>query len=238
MIPVRALLIPMSLFLWTLNCLAGEVARLKFDLDGDRQPEVIRLSVDGDGDFRQFSVSVRRSTYKGKYFAVEGDLPEVRSIKIDYRRPERQLLITAGQAASCDYHILAYSHGQLIPLLTSTSEGCEETPVSLGNGELEVQTWRGFWKQRDRFRLNQAGTKLTLEPATSYDVGVSAAANTDIVLDPDTCEARNIPRGAFVRIERYEPRQHRYLLMAPSGACGWLDEERLDNALSEVPYAR
>ena len=74
---------------------AGELYRLRVDLGGDRKDEVIGVSTTPAKDAWRSRVSVRIGTakYVTEYFSAESDLPDIRVVSIDRKRPQRQLLL-------------------------------------------------------------------------------------------------------------------------------------------------
>lgn len=240
-LPVRKLLIAVSTVipLWGISAHADEIARLSTDLDGDGKPEIVILTVSGQGDFRGFTVQVGAQHYSGEYFAALGEHPQVKIVAIDWKRPLRQLMVTTPATAStCGYHLLAYANSRLTKLSFSQSEGCDEVPQPRGDGELDIGAWMGFWTRYDRYSLDASGLTLTPVRDDTYSVGVSVAAAHDLSLDPAGCSGHNLARGEYIRIETYEPARHRYLLKTTDGNCGWLAEDKVRDDLAEVPYAK
>jgi hypothetical protein len=133
----------------TSYCMAAEYERLTVDLDGDNKPEVIVMSTLGTGDFQDFTVRIKDATYTDKFFAVDGNLPELDIITVDYKRPTRQLLIKTSEPAWCNFHLLSYSSHRLYSLLKFKSDGDCVSPQPHGNGTLSVSNWQGVggrWK--------------------------------------------------------------------------------------------
>jgi hypothetical protein len=232
---------PVAIFAVTLILAAGtgvaaDYQRLHADLDGDGKFEIVVLSTAGSGDFHTFSVQIGAETYAAKFFAVERDLPQLSLIVIDRRSLFRQLLVTTFEAASCNYHILGYSHGKLFSLLQFSSDGDCDVPQAHGNGTLSVKTWEGFWRREITYRLNSTGTKLTAVPQQVYAVDATGAAAKDSMLEPANCEKKALTAGEFVRIEKFDSIKHRYLVKGYGGACGWIKEDEVRDYLDEVPW--
>lgn len=219
-------------------CIAAEYARFTVDIDGDKKPELIVMSISGSGDFQDFTVRINDATYTDKFFVVDGNLPELHIIATDYNRSSRQLLIKTSEPAWCNFHLLSYSNHKLYYLLKFKSDGDCESPQPHGNGTLSVKHWEGFWWRVETYRLDPTGTKLVLIPKDIYSVDITAASKNDFALEKDDCERTNVKAGAFLRIEKYDPRKLRFLLRTSDGVCGWLQKAELNNKVAEIPYAK
>lgn len=231
-------IIVIFIFLASSLCIAGEYVRFNVDVDGDNKPESIVMSTSGSGDFQDFTVRINDSTYTDKFFAVDGILPELHIIAIDYKRSSRQLLIKTGEPAWCNFHLLSYFNHKLYSLLKFKSDGDCVGPQPHGNGTLSVNNWQGFWWKVETYRLDPTGTKLVPIPKDIYNVEISVASKNDFTLEKDDCEKTKVKEGAFVRIEKFDAHKQRYLLRTSDGVCGWLKKAELDNNLSEIPYAK
>lgn len=219
---------------------AADYTQLDADLDGDNKPETIVASTsdtDSNSDeYRKFSIRVGSATYTGEYFAVDGDLPKLTVVTLDKNRSSRQLLIKMQEPISCEYHVIAYSSKNLIPLLKfKTDGGCK---VQLhGDGILGVTFWEGFWFRKQNYRLNSEGTQLKLLPQEFYSVGISATANKNIVLEKAQCQQTKIKQGSKLLVEKFDIVLNRYLINTSYGACGWLQKNKMNDYISGLPWA-
>lgn len=217
--------------------LAGEYEHRTVDLSGSGHQDTVIMSTSGSGDFQDFTLAIREVTIHGKYFAVDGDVPELSIIRIDRATNERQLLVRADQAASCIFHVIGYVKLRLIPLLTvDQGPDCKE-PQPNGNGTITVNTWQDFWNREDQYRLNANGTALTLIPQRINTVGVAGFPKSDVTLDAAGCKVRTIRRGSFTKVVEFDPAKHRFLLNDYNGACGWLGEDDLKARMEGLPWA-
>lgn len=214
-----------------------EFLRLTADLDGDGHDEVASLSSSGKGDFADFTVSIGKAKYSDKYFTVEGDKPSANFIRLDYSRASHQILIEVSQAASCDYHILGYSNGRILPLLVERSPVCYE-PKIFRNGKVATQTWEGFWRRTETYALDKNGTTLMLQPALQYDVGVTGTTGTPIELEREVgCKFNKVSKGDIVKIESYKPSTNRFLIRESGNICGWLENRDVEKKFTYLPWA-
>jgi hypothetical protein len=237
------LLLGMVVFLLAATpTLADELLRLRADLDGDGRPETLRIiSAPAQQAWRSTAlVKVGRARYAAKYFSEDGDIPEIRLIAIDRKRPQRQLLITTPEPGTCVYHVLSYVNGTLVCLLRFDSGPSCLSPRPLGNGLLGVMSWQGFWAKEDRFRLSADGKTLSAEPTTLYAIDIAGLAGKPLPLDGAECPTRTVPAGSYVKVKSYDAESKRYRIESANGACGWLPASELesDNELVKgLPWA-
>lgn len=234
------LITALVLGLSSLHSSAADYTQLDVDLDGDKRPETIvasaSVSDSGSEEYQKFSIRIGSETYTGRYYAVDGDLPTLTIIAIDQNRSSRQLLVKMQEPLSCEYHVLAYSAKKLIPLLQfQTDAGCNAQPH--GDGTLGVTTWEGFWKRDQNYRLNPAGTLLTLQPQEFYSVGISAIAGKDFALEKAQCQQTIIKQGSKILVEKYDIAHQRYLLISSTSTCGWLQEKNMHDYIYGLPWA-
>ena len=221
--------------------LAVEVHRLQVDLDGDGKPEIIEIStLPGQEDWSsQAVVTIGTAQYVTEFFSADGDIPDISVIPIDRNRPQRQLLLHTPEVASCVYHVLSYVEGKLIPLLRfGSGPGCQ-SPQALGNGQISVFSWQGFWTKEDRYRLSNDGTSLTQDAKVTYTVDVPAAAGAAFLLQGAECPARQIEPGTYLRATLYDLKRDRYRFQTIDGGCGWLSSSDLSQSspIRELPWA-
>lgn len=231
--------------IYSANDPAIESARLTADLDGDTKPENIILSLSGTEDFRRYTVQAGHASFDGKYFAVSGDRPKMKLIRIDSAKTQNQLLLTIPSPVDCGYVILAFYRDNFLNLLEHNSKNCEE-PQVVGDG-VETRSWLGFWDIPKRYTLNQQGTKLNLTVQTIYPVklrhnasvseAVGIAAET-LNLKPADCKNTTIPKGDRLVVKSYDQSKNQYLLEGLGGNCGWLPESELHpNTVDGLPWA-
>jgi hypothetical protein len=151
-----------------------EISRISVDLDGDDKPEVITLSgtspeSPGLGEWGEYSVRVSGATHKGNFFSSEPVIPiekevTISIVQIDRSSPLKQILIRTMQPNWNKFELLAFIHGELVPLLDI---GSLSEPKIVGNGYVEAGNWEGFWERFDRYKLREGATKLILAPAAT-----------------------------------------------------------------------
>lgn len=229
-----------SLLLFILGahiCHADELYRVQVDLDGDGKAEVVHVSIAaGQENVRdEFSVQVGSSTYKGICFADSGSIPEFRVVSVDRARKERQLLIMAPESAWCNYHLLGFSGGELIPLVRFESGADCTAPGIHGNGTLSTSTWQGFWFREDLYRLAPEATALEHADESRFSLYASGAAAKAFVLAGDECPPLRIRPNAFLRLTRFDPAQARYRVESLDGGCGWISSDELVEHVKELP---
>jgi hypothetical protein len=223
-------------------CAAAEIYRLQIDLDGDSKPEIVQISTapsKEDGRSRVI-VKIGNSSFSDEFFSADSELPDIRVIAIDWKRTQRQLLLETPEAGACIYHLLAYTPNKLIRLLRFDSGPNCQPPQPLGNGEVSVSTWQGFWAKEDRYRLSKDGLSLIVEPQDFYQVRVAGAAAKAFRLEGAECPARSVPRGIYVRIKLFDPKKDRYRIESSDGGCGWIPAVDLNTEgeiIKELPWA-
>ena len=216
---------------------AADYLRMTADLGGKGKPETIVVTTGKTGEFREFVVRIGAARYKGKFFAAEGDLPDVRIIAISRASPRRQILVTTSEPTSCNHYVLSYARGRIIPLLETQSGANCAAPQPNGNGTLTVGTWAGFWTRHQTYRLSAGGTKLVPIPQEVNDVKVSAYTLKEFTLEPAKCGETAVLEGEFVRVDKYDSTRHLYLISTRRGACGWLPEDQIEQAIGGLPWA-
>mgnify|MGYP001587930375 FL=1 len=216
--------------IYSASATAAEYLRLTVDLDGDGSPEVVTASTAGTDDFQKYSVRAGAATFSGEFFAVDGNLPEVKPTQIGSSTKQKLLLISTLGPSACHYVILSFTQGKFFRLLDHDSKHCKE-PQSRDNGQIETVTWEGFWERRDRYTLNTRGTKLNHVAQKNYPVEVTIYASeaTGVAAEPLSlktagCKGTAIPKGSRVVVMNYDALEKRYLLKGPGDTCGWTPE--------------
>ncbi len=237
-LPLIALLIGLA----ASSVYAGEIQRLRVDLDGDGVLDLVHLSTSrAKEDWRKLlTVGISKSRYSDDYFAADGDIPEVRVIAIDRKRRERQLLVGTPEAGSCVFHLLSFTSKSLSLLLRFDSGPNCLPPTPQGNGTVSVSTWQGFWNKDDTYRLTPDGRALVLEERDMYFVNASGSAGKGLTLQGATCPTRTIAPGTFIRVKIFDPKANRYLLESADGGCGWLPADEVktpEDILLNLPWA-
>lgn len=218
-----------------------EIRPFSVDLDGDGKAETVTLSTtaaDADGQSR-YSIRVGSATYAGDYYAQDGgEILDLRAIAVDGKRLQRQLFLEIQEPGSCIYHLVAFSGKKLVRLLQfDGGPGCFG-PEVLGNGEVEVSTWKGFWRKKDRYSLSADGLALIYQKQTIYDVQEAAGVVTrKLSLKGASCAERTVLPGTPVRVSRFDSQNSRYFLESADGACGWVPGENLNELIRDLPWA-
>ncbi|QLI82515.1 hypothetical protein HZU75_13810 [Chitinibacter fontanus] len=239
---IRTTVIALILSVAPISGLAGELYRLRVDIDGDGKQEAIQVATfPAREEWRsRVVVKIGSEKYSTEFFSAESDLPDIRVVSIDRQRPQRQLLLGTPEAGTCIYHLLAYAGHKLLPVLNFDSGPDCKAPQPLGNGRVSVSTWQGFWAKENRYRLNNEGTALVKEQAVTYDVGAAGVVGKTFSLQDAECPAKWIQPGAFVRVKLYDSVGERYRVEDTDGSCGWIpaaDMNSIDSLIKELPWA-
>ncbi len=242
--PLRRLSLSLLLLLLAPHAAsADEIAQWRVDLDGDRKPETVRIAVTpAKEDWRSVvTVTVDGQHFSTSFHSADGEIPNVWVVALDFKKPERQILVTTPEPASCLYELLGWHAGQLVRLLSfDGGPGCE-APEIRGLGDVITRTREGgFWLRPQAWRLNAAGSALERHHATDlFDMDVTGAAGKDLVLGGATCKTQAVAPGAFVRLTRFDVRRRRYLVETPAGACGWLPAAEVESnggKIEQLPF--
>lgn len=209
----------------------GVSLRLTVDLDGDGKADTVMMSTSGTDTFENYTVQVGDSKFTGKFFAEEGELPEINLLQVYQDGPgvKRLLLVTAPDPSDCTYEILSFAQGKLVHLLTTSSPGCYR-PITLPDGKVQVLTWQdNFWKRPAVYELDKTGTKLVPEAQTEIPVGISGYVKNLTSMQPANCRKSTIRAGsyAYVVVQKYDLAHKRYLMRDLNGACGWVPQEAM-----------
>ncbi len=221
---------------------AHELYRLQIDLDGDRKPETVEIdTAPAQQDWRsRVIVKVGAAKYVAEFFSAEADVPDIRVISIDRKRAQRQLLLETPEPGTCIYHVLSYVGGELVQLLRFDSGPNCQAPQPLGNGQISVSTWQGFWTREVRYRLSVDSRFLVVEPVTMHRVEVAGVAAKPIPLQGAECPSRTVQPGTYVKVKLYDPKNDRYRLQTTDGSCGWIpaaDLNTIDELIKDLPWA-
>jgi hypothetical protein len=213
--------------------------RFNIDLDGDRtaEPIVVSLAPGKEPPNSTATVDIRGERFSTDHIDEGWPIPELRVIRIDHKRQEKQLLLKTVSPAFCIFDILSFTNGKIVPLLHFESVHSCEGPTPNGNGTVRITEWQGFWSQEDTLRLSSDGMSLVKEPVTTYSVGVAGVAMKPISLEGDDCPSRIVQSGTYVKVKSYDPIGKRYLLETSDGGCGWLEEGTLSDEVGELPHA-
>lgn len=235
---IRTAAIALIFFAASTPSRAGELSRLRANIDGDVQPETIKLTTAPAREEWRSRVEVMIGTarYAAEFFSAESDLPEIRLVAIDRKQARRQLLLTTPETASCVYHLLSYTGHKLEPLLKSESQDCK-APQALGNGQVSVSTWQGFWEKEVRYRLSKDGTALAEERKSTFYVGVSGAAAKPFPLQGAECPKKSVRPGTYLRVTLYDAKADRYRVQTTDGSCGWIPAADMESLVKELPWA-
>ncbi len=141
----RSLLVSLVSLLLTFPLSAEELMRLHFDLDGDGRAERVVLETrPGTGESRRkVVVKVAGATYETQYIDVDVLPPALAVMRLDWQRPQHQLMLTTYDPCCCNYHFLAYRNGRLVRLRSDENQSCE-LPKPKGGGDIEVPLLGGF----------------------------------------------------------------------------------------------
>lgn len=219
---------------------ANEYFRLAADLDGDNKTEIVTVSTSGTGDFQSYIVQVANATFSGNFFAVDGDLPEIKLTRVNGGHVRKLLLVTVPDPTACVYELLSFTQGRLVHLLKTSSKDCD-APIPWGNGQIRLLKWEGFWKRPEIYDLDKQGLRVTLEVKTLFSVGIPGVGMPGYAMklsymQPDNCEQSSIREGSFVLVKKYDIVQRRYLIKNLDNACGWVPEEQMFKAVGGLPW--
>lgn len=225
------------LVIWGTAFAAGAGAkpylRMAVDLNGDGKAEVVTLSLSGMGTFRHYTVRSGSSKYTNRFFAEDGELPEVSLLRLYGERGKRLLLVMAPDAAACNYELFSYVGGKLVHLLSSATPTCDAP--SINDRQVTVLEWQGFWKRPLTYTLNGQATKLTLTHPARIPMNIVGYAVQLSAMQPANCASSSIPDGAYVVVSEYDPAHKRYLVKSRGNACGWVAEKDI-HAVGGLPW--
>ena len=110
-----------------------------------------------------------------------------------------------------------------------------------------AKSWEGFWHRRERYTLDELGTKLTPVNQTIYPVTLTrdgtsvteaiGVASKPFALQPADCKETTIPKGGRIVVKSYDVLKKRYLLKAAGDRCGWMSESDLQTVVDGLPWA-
>ena len=179
------------------------------------------------------------SEFATEQFALDQELPTLTTLALDKKRKPLQLMLETVEAGSCVFHVLAYAHTRIVPLLSvDTGSDCKP-PEARGSGVLAVPSWEGFWWKWTRYRLDAEGLALQPQLESSYPVQVRVTAGKPLKLGGAACPEQTVAAGSVVELERYDVRRHSYFARRGQAACGWLPAATLSDpeAFTDVPWA-
>lgn len=226
----------------TVSCMADELYRITANFNGNKKPDVILVSTSPSKvQWRsKVTIAIGKSEFSTDFFSGENDLPEIRIVAIDRKRADRQLIVETPEAGSCIFNVLSVIDRKIVPIIHFESGPDCRPPQPLGNGEMSISRWQGFWWKEDRYKLDETGTKLELTKQAIYLVDVSGVAAKQINLEGAECAAKLIQPGTFIKIKKFDSNTDKYRLETQDGNCGWLPSRDLsppDGVIKELPWA-
>lgn len=229
-----------SVFYWLLHTPAAAVFAqqpLVADLRGNGQVQKITLKTVPDGDFGTYQISVGNASFTSKYFSAAGDVPEVRIVKLDEKDAAKQIMVTMVWALDCSYEFLSYDGSSLELRGRLESNHCLYEPELLGNGEVSLRYWEGFWASTRLFRLTGESQHLQPVPQRFYDLDVNGVTlrRVAIYVEGSNEPAAYLDTGQGFSLKRFDMQTGRYQVWVDNLAKGWAQIGR-DN-VSGLPWA-
>jgi hypothetical protein len=221
-----------------------EFQTINVDFAGNGKPQkaIIQLEPENNSPKIKVMLSVGKSKYKSldMFTTYDSEVPVVSILPLGEHTPKQLLVLSIPQPTSCEIRIFGYERQEVRQLFEAKSKLCE-TPISNFDGTFKFSVRKGFWSKEEKFQITPAGTSFEKVSQHQYNLNATGAAKNDSTLEAGegdkSCKTRALKKGEFVRISEYDEAQKRYFVKTFSGACGWLYEEKLNENLSELPYA-
>ena len=208
------------------------------DLDGDGKPDAVALTPGADG---KFTLKVGAVTLQGN--ASGNEVSGFTVVDLDTGDKWKELLVHSLGDLDDDHRFFLYGYdGRAVRSLGDVRALTE----AKGNGIVLVETWMGFWQQREKYTLDRKAWKLTQVPQELYAVGVEATVKKSFPLVRSRTESAVVAttaQGSKVQVlaagvpPKGDREQIWYLVKSSSGLLGWVRGKALVESTEGLPLA-
>ncbi|RKH05448.1 hypothetical protein D7V97_23930 [Corallococcus sp. CA053C] len=211
---------------------------VKADLDGDGKPDAVALTPGADG---RFTLKVGAVTLQGN--AAGNEVRGFTVVDLDTGDKWKELLVHSIGDMDDDHRFFLYGYdGKAVRSLGDVRALTE----AKGNGIVLVDTWMGFWHQREKYALDRKAWRLTQVPQELYAVGVEATVKKSFALARSRTESAVVAttaQGSKVQVlaasvpAKAEWNDVWYLVKSSSGLLGWVRGKTLLESTEGLPLA-
>jgi hypothetical protein len=186
------------------------------DLNGDGKAERIALTPAGP--------SSSKFTLRAGRAKIAGDLREdpidgLQIVDVDTHDRYREVAVHSPGPSDDDVWALYWYDGKALHHMGTVSRW----PTFVGNGDVVVKCWDGWWEPTELYRLVPKTHRLKLVPQEFHYVGTPGTARAAFVLYTDRSKKTvlvTVPEGRKVTL--LVSAGEWYLVQSPSGLVGWM----------------
>lgn len=168
---------------------------VKRDLDGDGKEEEVYVDKVRFPEGIGFVLHIGRKSQKTDFWATDFSV-----VDIDESDGYQEVVLHNPGPSNDDVSLFFWYNGQEIKEMGKLARW----PKILGNGEVKVADWMGFWAKTDTYLLNEETHLLEWVPKETYEVGIKTKALGTIRLyeekSYDSRVVKEIKRGEEVEI--------------------------------------
>jgi len=217
-------------------CAFQFLKEVEIDLNGDGEKD--KISVFDICESGEFTLKVNHHSKKGK---LNDQIDGFTIIDLDKNDPQKEIALhTPGPSDDDEYLIFGFD-GKSIQEIGRLSRW----PTFLGNGEVLVGDWMGFWEKKDMFVLDKKSKKLKLLPQEFYFVGQKAKVKVGFPIYEKRKESKivaNLQPSETIIILLYDPSERDYLsgwylIKTSKGLLGWARLRAFSEKVEGLPWA-
>lgn len=203
-----------------------ELATWSVDLNRDQEPEAFSVWMSEGGDYSHFELRISGIARKGKFFGIDGEVPEIRVVMLgDKQQTSAIELRWPSDPDSYSYSYLRWTGEGIVDLVTVTdNDRGVSRPTVTGDGRLSMRFWMGFWYRTEEYVLNAARTSLDKASVGHYRLDVAGTVVRPFALYATPGAAKKvgeIKAGSTVHLRKWDPDTDRYLAYDGDKILGW-----------------
>ena len=192
------------------------------DMNSDDKIDSIHLE-HINGTFNEFKLKIGEAEIIGKI--GEGETEGFKVIDIDKNDKFKEIAVHGVSPGYGQYYAVYWYNGEQIIKIENLFGNIR----FLGNGIVYINSWNGFWAQRDKYLLNPKTRELDHIPQYAYYVGVKITVKESFTIYSDKDLVNKVAllsKGSEIELILCDNRNKNYqdsiyLIRSKSGLIGW-----------------